>query len=73
LRKTADLDVVDRIELYVEASATLKSAIQKHEDYIKAETLTTKLSFASPPENSSVVEDGFEGETVKVGLVKVGK
>jgi len=70
LRKTADLDVVDRIELYVEASAALKSAIQKHEDYIKAETLTTKLTFASPPKNSSVIEDGFEGETVKVGLVK---
>ena len=70
LRKTADLDVVDRIELYVEASATLKSAVQKHEDYIKAETLTTKLNFAAPPANSAVVEDEFEGEKVKVGLVK---
>jgi isoleucyl-tRNA synthetase len=73
LRKTADLDVVDRIELYVEASATLKSAIQKHEDYIKAETLTTKLSFAAAPDGSSVVEDGFEGENVKVGLLKASK
>ncbi|MDD2920956.1 MAG: isoleucine--tRNA ligase [Anaerolineales bacterium] len=73
LRKTADLDVVDRIELYVEASATLKSAIEKHEEYIKSETLTTKLSFAAAPAGSSVVEDGFEGETVKVGLVKAGK
>jgi isoleucyl-tRNA synthetase len=71
LRKTADLDVVDRIELYVEASATLKSAIEKHEDYIKSETLTTKLSFAAAPDGSSVVEDGFEGEKVKVGLVAV--
>ena len=70
LRKTADLDVVDRIELYVEASATLKSAVQKHEDYIKAETLTTKLNFAAPPANSAVVENEFEGEKVKVGLVK---
>jgi isoleucyl-tRNA synthetase len=70
LRKTADLDVVDRIELYVEASATLKSAIEKHEEYIKSETLTTKLSFAAAPDGASVVEDAFEGETVKVGLVK---
>ncbi|MBP8165388.1 MAG: isoleucine--tRNA ligase, partial [Anaerolineales bacterium] len=70
LRKTADLDVVDRIELYVEASATLKSAVQKHEDYIKAETLTTKLNFAAPPANASVVEDEFEGEKVRAGLVK---
>jgi len=70
LRKTADLDVADRIELFVEASAGLKSAIEAHKDYITAETLTTKLSFANPPVNASVVEDEFENEKVKVGLVK---
>jgi isoleucyl-tRNA synthetase len=70
LRKTADLDVADRIELFVEASAGLKSAIEAHKDYITAETLTTKLSFANPPTNASVVEDEFENEKVKVGLVK---
>ncbi|MBX3038899.1 MAG: isoleucine--tRNA ligase [Anaerolineales bacterium] len=70
LRKTSDLDVADRIELFVEASAGLKSAIEAHKDYITAETLTTKLSFANPPANASVVEDEFENEKVKVGLVK---
>lgn len=70
LRKTANLDVADRIELFVEASAGLKSAVEAHEDYIKAETLTVKLSFAAAPTNTSVVEDEFEGETVKVGLTK---
>jgi isoleucyl-tRNA synthetase len=70
LRKTADLDVADRVELFVEASAGLKSAIEAHESYITAETLTTKLSFATPPADASVVEDEFEKEKVKVGLVK---
>ena len=70
LRKTSDLDVADRIELFIEASAGLKSAIEAHKDYITAETLTTKLSFANPPSNASVVEDEFENEKVKVGLVK---
>ena len=72
LRKTANLDVADRIELFVEASAGLKSAVETHADYIKSETLTVKLSFATPPASASVVEDAFEGETVKVGLVKSG-
>ena len=71
LRKSADLDVADRIELFVEASDMLKSAVEKHADYIKAETLATKLNFAAPPADASVVEDKFEGEKVKVGLVKV--
>jgi isoleucyl-tRNA synthetase len=72
LRKTADLDVSDRIELFVEASAGLKSAVETHADYIKAETLTVTLNFAGPPAHAAVVEDAFEGETVKVGLVKSG-
>jgi isoleucyl-tRNA synthetase len=70
LRKTADLDVADRIELFVEASAGLKSALEAHRDYITAETLTAKLVFEKPPQVASVVEDGFDGEKVTVGLVK---
>jgi isoleucyl-tRNA synthetase len=70
LRKSAELDVADRIELYVEASPGLKSAIEAHKDYITAETLTSKLVFAGPPEKASSVEDEFEGEKVKAGLVK---
>ncbi len=70
LRKTADLDVADRIELFVEASAGLKSAIEAHKDYITTETLTTSLVFGKPPQGASVVEDEFDGEKVTVGLVK---
>jgi isoleucyl-tRNA synthetase len=70
LRKSSDLDVTDRIELFVEASAGLRSAIEAHKGYVTAETLTSNLVFGSPPENAFVVEDGFDGETVKVGLVK---
>jgi isoleucyl-tRNA synthetase len=70
LRKSADLDVADRIELFVEASAGLRSAIEAHKDYITAETLTSNLEFGSPPLNASVVEDAFDGETVRVGLVR---
>jgi isoleucyl-tRNA synthetase len=70
LRKAAELDVADRIEMFIEASAGLRSAIEAHQDYITAETLTSKLSFGTPPEKSSVVEDEFEGEKVKVGVVK---
>ena len=70
LRKSADLDVADRIDLFVEASAGLRSALEAHRDYITAETLTSKLVFGNPPAEASVVEDSFDGETVKAGLVK---
>jgi len=70
LRKSAELDVADRVELYVDASPGLKSAIEAHNEYITAETLTSNLAFGSPPPGASTVEDRFEGETVTVGLVK---
>src|SRR6266498_2316055 len=70
LRKSAELDVADRIGLFVEASAGLRSAIEAHMDYITAETLTSNLAFTSPPKEASIVEDGFDGEKVTVGLVK---
>jgi hypothetical protein len=44
--------------------------VEAHQDYIKAETLTVKLSFAAAPANAFVVEDEFEGEKVKVSLQK---
>ncbi|MBN2386787.1 MAG: isoleucine--tRNA ligase [Anaerolineales bacterium] len=70
LRKTAELDVADRIRLSVEATPGLQAAIETHRDYITAETLTTALSFAAPPSAAVVTEDAFDDEKVKVGLVK---
>ena len=70
LRKTADLDVADRISLFVEASPGLQSAVEAHREYITTETLTSSLVFGSPPEGASLAEDGFDGETVRVGLLK---
>jgi len=70
LRKNAELDVADRIELFVEASAGLKSAVEAHKEYITAETLASRLQFGTLPGGAAVAEDTFDGETVKVGLVK---
>jgi len=70
LRKSAELDVADRIDLFIEASAGLRSAIEAHQEYITAETLTSNLTFEGPPDGISVVEDAFDAEKVKVGLVK---
>ena len=70
LRKSAELDVADRIQLFVQASPGLQSAIEAHKEYITAETLTARLEFASPPQGASTAEDGFEGENMTVGLVR---
>jgi len=70
LRKTAGLEVADRIKLYVEVSPGLKDAIEAHRDYITAETLTTDLIYGAPLPGSATVSDTFDGETLTVGLLK---
>jgi isoleucyl-tRNA synthetase len=70
LRKSADLDVADRIELFVEASAGLRSAVEAYKEYIRAETLSSNLTFAGPPTDAASVEDSFDGEKVKIALRK---
>ena len=71
LRKTTNLDVADRIELFVDSSDNLKAAIENHSAYIKAETLSTRLTFTNPPSGAKLLDDNFEGERVRVGLMKV--
>ena len=71
LRKSAELDVADRIKLFVVVSTNLKSAIEAHREYITNETLSVSLDFSEPPSSTSLVEDDFDGEKVKVGLLKV--
>jgi isoleucyl-tRNA synthetase len=44
LRKSADLEVSDRIRLYVEASPNLRSALDEYREYVTAETLTSSSS-----------------------------
>ncbi len=69
LRKSAELDVADRIELYVEASSGLKSAVEAHKEYITGETLAVALKFVAPPSDASKSEDEFDGEKVTFGFV----
>ena len=70
LRKTADLDVADRIRVYVTASEKLRNAIEANRDYVMAETLTIELSFVIPDNLLATTKDEFDGEKVTLGLKK---
>ena len=43
LRKQADYEMMDNIVITVDADEEVKAAIEKHEDYIKSETLAVEL------------------------------
>ena len=70
LRKTADLDIADRIVVYYQASFKLAAAIQTFAEYIGTETLAVEIIDQAPPDGCAVVEDEFDGEKAKIGLEK---
>ena len=70
LRKQADFDIADRIQMQVSASADLEQAIREHQDYIMGETLTLNLEFGEPAGTAVSGEFEFETEHAKVGLDK---
>jgi isoleucyl-tRNA synthetase len=71
LRKQAGLDVADRIRLFVTATHDLAEAIGAHRDYIMGETLAVELLAVEPPEGATLAEAWFDGQWMKVGLIRV--
>ncbi len=70
LRKDADFDIADRIHLYYTASEQLHAAIQAFSDYIKEETLAMDLSAGVTPEDLPLLQDEFDGESVRICIQK---
>jgi isoleucyl-tRNA synthetase len=73
LRKQADLDVADRIHLYVTSTPELAGAIRAHRETILGETLAVELHASQAPEGAALAEAWFDGQWMKLGLVRVEK
>jgi len=70
LRKQADFDIADRIQMQVSASPDLEQAIREHKDYIMGETLTLELKFGDLADSAVTGEFEFDNLKAKVGLEK---
>jgi isoleucyl-tRNA synthetase len=72
LRKTAGLDVADRIETWIEAPASLRPALESLLDYIKDETLSTSVHFdTAPVEGASSGSLDVGGQPVRLHIRRV--
>lgn len=73
LRKTAGLEIADRVEVRYQSTPKLAAAIQAFREFIAAETLALSLEAATPSAEMAVVQDDFDGEHVEVGLRKAAR
>ena len=72
LRKSADLDVTDRIRLSWQLSPVLAKACERFEEYIREEVLADEL-VSRAPAGGAVEEWTFDGEQARVGIERVHK
>jgi isoleucyl-tRNA synthetase len=70
LRKTADLQISDRIRVFYDATPKLADAVRQHAEYISAETLALELREGPAPKGASSAADEFDGEKLTIALVK---
>ncbi|MBN8594555.1 MAG: isoleucine--tRNA ligase [Anaerolineae bacterium] len=71
MRKDADFNISDQIDLRYVASERLGKAIKKHSDYIKTETLAKSMRAGEPKEEYHHEEFSFDGETLTVGVRRI--
>ena len=67
LRKAAELEISDRIQVVYEASPKLAEAIKTFDEYIRNETLAVSLQEDAVPEGLPTAGDEFDGEKSKWG------
>ena len=71
LRKEANLEMEDRIALYLHTdSAELRQAIEAHRDYIARETLTVQWAAAPLGAGAATANVKIEGQALTIQLCK---
>ncbi len=60
-RRTAGLEVTDRITLTLDGDSELLHAARAHHDYLSGETLATEVTYEDQPDESSAARSGEAG------------
>jgi isoleucyl-tRNA synthetase len=68
MRKDAGFDIADRITTFYVADESFTRVFQTWGDYIKAETLSTKLLPGEPPTDAYTESHKVEGQVLRLGV-----
>ncbi len=74
LRKQADFNISDRIEVYYRASEGLAEAVETHREYVMNEVLALQLEAGEAPDGAYTTDETIqlEGEELNLGVKQVG-
>ena len=70
LRKSAGLEISDRINLFVEAPDELVMHLRAHETYVRGETLADKLDYGVATTGAHIEDIDVNGMKTRLGVVR---
>jgi isoleucyl-tRNA synthetase len=70
-RRSAGLQVADRIVAYLAGPAEVAGALERHGDYLRQEVLAQDLRLAEPPPSAYREEQSVDGHRVVLGIERV--
>ena len=68
LRKSAGLEISDRIDLFVEAPDVLVGPLRLHESYVLTETLADSVNYGQAPASAHAEDADVNGVTARLGV-----
>lgn len=71
MRKDADFDIADKINIYYQAEGTVHHVLEDWASYIKAETLAVDISHQLIPESAFTRTEKVDGLDVMLGVKRV--
>lgn len=71
MRKSSGFEVTDHISIRVRSTNRLKSAAQKHDEFIRKETLAKNLEFVDNDNLTGATQWDINGEKTEIALAKV--
>ena len=71
MRKSSGLDVTDRIAVYVQPSERLKTAVTRHEEFIRRETLAERIEYTAPAGANGAKQWDINGEAATIAVAKL--
>ena len=70
MRRSAGLDIADKIVTYYEGDPALDEVVEGHGDYIRQETLSNSVRRESPPAGAYVEEQKVNGLKARIGVLR---
>lgn len=70
IRKEQDLELTDRIEIYLKNAESMSTTVQKYDQYIKAETLADMISFSNNGNDLEWEEVEINNQNIQIHIKK---